>query len=199
MNRSDVEELYYITHIDNMPSIMQYGILSRNYAFKKGIDFQDISEEGVQDRRLGKKVLGTNRELHDYANLYFDAHNPMLSARRSRNNEICVLRIRHNVIDMQDVIVTDKNAARDCWFKPVSDGLPLLDKERIYAVMWIYRNPPDPIEEYKHAGEKCAEVLVPCKIDAQYIVGAYVANNNALQQYQAKTDLTVTINRGLFF
>ncbi len=133
MNRADIKELYFITHIDNMKSIMRHGIVSRNLAKKKMLNFSDISEEGVQDRRSGKKVPGTNKVLHDYANLYFDAHNPMLSARRSKNNEICVLRIKSDVLDLNGVIVTDKNAARECWFRTVAEGLPLLDRDEVYA------------------------------------------------------------------
>jgi len=51
--------------------------------------------------------------LHDYANVYFDAHNPMLSKCRNRNDEICVLRLNPNVLDFPGVIVTDRNAATD--------------------------------------------------------------------------------------
>ena len=183
MKRSDVAELYFITHINNMASIMSNGILARNVAMKEKIEFIDISKQGVQDIRSGKNVPGTQRKLHDYANLYFDAHNPMLSARRSQNDEICVLRVKNDVLGFKEVIVTDKNAARDCWFKPVDEGLPLLNKDRIYAARWIYRNPCDSIEEYKHAGEKCAEILIPNQIDSKYIVGAYVANQSALNDF----------------
>ena len=102
-------------------------------------------------------IPGTNKSLHDYANLYFDAHNPMLSARRSRNDSICVLRIKNDVLDIQGVIVTDQNASRDCWFKSVSDGLPLIKKEEIFAEFWPNDNQ---IEEYRLKGIKCAEVLV---------------------------------------
>jgi hypothetical protein len=94
MKRSDISELYYITPINNVPSIIEYGILSRNKIIRDNISSHDISEEGVQDIRSGKKIPGTKNELHDYANLYFDAHNPMLSKRRLQNSEICVIRMK---------------------------------------------------------------------------------------------------------
>lgn len=50
--------------------------------------------EVVQDRRREKRIPGGHL-LHDYANLYFDAHNPMLSKCRAHNDTICVLRMRH--------------------------------------------------------------------------------------------------------
>ena len=85
MNKEDVQELRFITFISNNPSIQSVGILSRNEIKRKGMKFEDISDQGVQERRANKKIPGTAKYLHDYANLYFDAHNPMLSARRSDN------------------------------------------------------------------------------------------------------------------
>src|SRR3989338_10117711 len=110
MNRSDVKELYFITYIENVPSIFKKGIVSRNKAKKERVEFKDISNSEVQDRRKDKKIPGTSLQLHDHVNLYFDAHNPMLSARRSENNEICVLRVYADVLDLKGVIVTDQNA-----------------------------------------------------------------------------------------
>lgn len=198
MDKTDVRELHVITHIKNVPSITKLGIFSRNMAKRKNIKYIDISEEGVQDIRAGKKIPGTKKELHDYSNLYFDAHNPMLSARRSRNNEICVLRVSPDVLDLSGVIVTDRNAARGCWFKTASKGLPLLDKNVIFATFWIYRNPPDPIKEYWHGGAKCAEVLVPNCVHPIYIVGAYVANAVALSKFKDISNLSVRIS-SMFF
>lgn len=197
MDRADVEELYFITYIVNVPSILRVGIISRNRAIKENIKFKDISELGVQDRRANKKIPGTSRRLHDYANLYFDAHNPMLSARRPENDEICVLRINANVLELKGVIITDKNAARECWFKPVDEGLPLLNKDEIYATFWIDRN--DPINQYRLAGIKCAEILVPESIESRYIIGAYVASRIAQDAFKKVSNLPVEINNSLFF
>ncbi len=196
MNLSDINELYYIMHINNVPSIIQKGIVSRNKARRDRISNHDISMISVQDRRSGKKIPGTKRELHDYANLYFDAHNPMLSARRSRNNEICVLRVNNAILDLDGVIVTDKNAAKECWFKPVDEGLPLLDANEVFAQFWLH---DDFFEQVRLKGVKCAEVLVPDCVASSYISGAYVANNVALNSFRKISDLPVRIKNGLFF
>ena len=150
----------------------------------------------VQDRRSGKRIPGTKKELHDYANLYFDAHNPMLSARRSKNNEICVLRVNEDILDVEDVIVTDKNAARECWFKPVDEGLLLLGAREIFAEYWTN----DDFFEYDRLkGIKCAEVLVPDCISPEYILGAYVANRIVLNKFHEVSNLSTTIKNSLFF
>lgn len=194
MNRCDVAELHFITYIENVPSILKRGILSHNKSLN--INFHDISESGVQERRVKKKIPGTNKSLHDYANLYFDAHNPMLSARRSKNDEICVLRIKNIVLNIDGVIITDKNAARECWFKTVDEGLPLLNKDEIYATFWTDNNP---IKEYKNAGIKCAEILVPDCVHSDYIIGAYVDNITALNNLCNLSDLSAIIRSELFF
>ncbi|MDP2922806.1 MAG: DUF4433 domain-containing protein [Candidatus Omnitrophota bacterium] len=194
MNKDDIKELHFITYIENVPSIMANGILPRNKA--RNLTLRDISAEGVQERRKNKKIPGTTKSLHDYANLYFDTHNPMLSVRRTENNEICILRIQSSVLDIPGVIVTDKNAARECWFKTVSEGLPLLNKNEIYATFWT---DVDPIKAYKHAGIKCAEVLVPDCVGPNYIFGAYVANNLALDKLRAVSQINGIIKSAIFF
>ena len=197
MKKEDVKELHFITYISNIPSIQSEGILSRNEMQRKRMKFEDISEQGVQEHRASKKIPGTAKYLHDYANLYFDAHNPMLSRRRSENDEICVLRISRDVLNLNGVIVTDKNAARECWFKPVDEGLPLLDRNEIYMVKW--KDPNDGINEYRQAGIKCAEILVPERVESRYIIGTYVANQTALEVFSKVSDLPVELNDNMFF
>jgi hypothetical protein len=195
MDINDFKELYFITDITNVVSIMREGILSHNKA--SSIHHHSIAEQEVQERRRNKKIPGTNRSLHDYANLYFDAHNPMLSARRDMNDKICVLRIKKDVLSLDDVIVTDQNASRDCWFKPVHEGLPLLKREEVFAEFWINRD--DPMVEYRLKGIKCAEILVPSCVQPSYIFAAYVANDTALINFKQVSTLPVQIKGILFF
>lgn len=197
MKISELNELHFIAYISNIPSIQKNGILSRNEVKRRKISFKDISEQGVQDIRANKKIPGTAKFLHDYANLYFDAHNPMLSRRRSDNDEICVLRINRDVINVDGVIVTDQNAARECWFMPVMEGIALLDKEDLYRVSWKDRN--DSFNEYRQAGAKCAEILVPDCVKSGYIIGAYAANKTALDQLKGICQFPSQINTDLFF
>ncbi|MBI4650889.1 DUF4433 domain-containing protein [Candidatus Desantisbacteria bacterium] len=138
-----------------------------------------------------------NKSLHDYANLYFDAHNPMLSARRSKNDIICVLRIKNTILEIEGVIVTDKNAARDCWFKTVNEGLPLLSTDEIFSTYWTKND--DYLEKERLKGIKCAEVLVPYCVKPDYIFGAYVANEIALNKLCKISNINVIIKNNLFF
>jgi len=46
MNRSDIKELHYITHIDNLKSILHNGILCHNKA--KKIEFKSVAGKHVE-------------------------------------------------------------------------------------------------------------------------------------------------------
>ena len=73
-----VTELHCIMPIDNINSVMTHGILSHERAAK--LPHRSVALQPVQDRRDQKQVPG-GLKLHQYANLYFHARNPMLYKR----------------------------------------------------------------------------------------------------------------------
>jgi hypothetical protein len=171
MRREDVEELHFITSIANVPSILEHGILSNQGA--KGVVHTSIAMEEVQSLRDTKAVPG-GRRLHEYANLYFTARNPMMFKRKDAHAEICVLRISATVLELPGVVVADRNAARG-WarFREPDAGLRRLEKDEVFADDW--RHPGDPVAYDRHKGLKCAEVLVPERVPPDLIIGAYVS------------------------
>ena len=196
MERADVKELYYITLIANVPSIMQYGILS--HELSKKVPHKSLAMEEIQAKRKNKRIPSA-RKLHQYANLYFDAHNPMLSRRRDQNNQICILCVNASVLDLPNVIISDRNAASD-WarFSTVSDGLAALDKNRIYSKYWT--NAINQYDLWENKSIKCAEVLMPDRVEPEHVLGVYVANQTALRAFkELKIQLTVCIKSDIFF
>lgn len=196
MNRADITEVHYITAIANVSSILRHGILSHTLAAQLVHDSVAMPE--IQERRRNKQIPGA-RTLHEYANLYFDAHNPMLSRWRARNDEICVLQVGAAVLDLPGVIVTNRNAASG-WasFWPVEDGLRTVNRERVFARYWTH--PDDPFEEMSHKSEKCAEVLVPDRVEVRFVTAAYVANHAAMAAFQGlNSGLPVRIRSDMFF
>lgn len=196
MNRNDIQELHFIVPIANVPSILQHGILSHRLAVR--LEHQSVAMPEVQERRTNKLIPGA-RPLHEYANLYFDAHNPMLSKRRTQNDSICILLVAPAVLDLPGVIVADRNAASD-WvkFSPVADGLRQINRDRVFAQYWTH--PEDTYAEMRHKSEKCAEVLVPDRVDSRFITGAYVANQAAMDAFLAlNVRLAVTLKGAIFF
>ena len=55
-------------------------------------------------------------------------------------------------------------------------------------------------EEMNHKSEKCAEVLVPDRVEVRFIIGAYVSNQTAqLAFQQLNTDLPAQMRGDMFF
>ncbi len=196
MDRKDIKELYFIAPIENVPSILKYGILSHNLS--KKLHHRSVAMPEIQDKRCNKKIPNAGN-LHDYANLYFDAHNPMLSKVRSKNNEICILGVDPEVLDLPGMIVADQNAASNyVRFYPKADGLAAINKDTLFAKYWTH--PQNQYEEWAHKSIKCAEVLVPDKVESKYVLGAYVANQTALVAFnKLNIGLTVEIKSDIFF
>jgi len=197
MRREDLDELHYITPIVNVASILSRGILSHRFADK--VPHESVAMQEVQDRRMNKVVPGTGKRLHDYANIYFCARNPMLYKRKDTHTELCVLRISTAVLDLDGVIVTDRNAAATiASFRPVATGLALLDRDLVFADDW--RHLGDELEYLKHRSIKCAEVLVPNRIPPAYIIGAYVScMQSRVKLARITPNLQITIDPHLFF
>jgi hypothetical protein len=196
MTRDDVTELHFIAPIANVALIMEHGILCHKEAAQ--IEHHSVAMSEIQERRTNKQIPGAGH-LHNYANLYFDAHNPMLSKLRAQNDDICILRIDPRVLDLTGVIIADRNAASD-WvrFFPVAEGLKALNRDRVFARYWTH--PENIFEEMSHKSEKCAEVLVPDCIKPDLFWGAYVANETALQKFQQlNIGLPVRIRNDIFF
>jgi hypothetical protein len=197
MKRTDITELHFITPIVNVPSIVKHGILSHNLSEKLSHD--SVAMQEIQEKRINKQIPGTHKQLHDYANLYFDAHNPMLSKRRSKNDELCILRIDPAVLDLPGVIIADQNASSNyVRFYSVTKGLSAIDKEKLFSKYWTH--PGNQFAEWAHKSIKCAETLVPERVEPNYILDAYVANQTALNAFnKLKIELTVCIKDDIFF
>jgi len=196
MNRNEIKELHYITHIDNMPLIWKHGILCHKLAYR--LKHISVSMEEVQKKRANKKVPG-GKPLHEYANFYFCARNPMLFYLKNKYpDELCILRISHKVLELPGVIITDRNASSDWVIFYSPDKLSELDSDLIFSQYWTH--PEDPFLEMKHKSIKCAEVLIPDRLTTEFISGAYVPDIETKNKFD-KEDLPVSseINPYIFF
>ncbi len=171
--------LYNIQAIENIPSIMYYGLLSNYRA--ESIEHTSIAMNEVQSRRKIKRVPnGLN--LHQYANLYFDPRNPMLSVRRNQNSHLCILKIDKVVLDFNGVVVSDRNASSAyASFYPPEAGFEHINFSEVYAEWWI---DDDYYEKMRKKSVKCAEVLVPYEIPYEYIICAAVVSEAAKERLE---------------
>ncbi len=188
----EVTEFHNIMPLKNIPSVIQNGILSHKKA--EEIRHTSIAMDVIQKRRSKVKVPN-GLYLHQYANLYFHARNPMLFLRKS--DPICILRIYKSVCDLPNIVFTDQNAAKNYVSFLSINEINVLDFEKIYAQDWTDEN------EYIYwdkKSKKCAEILIPSLVNFQYIFGAYVKNENDKNTLQELGfDKLITINREMFF
>jgi ssDNA thymidine ADP-ribosyltransferase, DarT len=175
-----VSELQCIMPIVNMPSVVAHGILSYERAAK--LKHFSVAMQPVQDKRDRKAVPGGLR-LHQYANLYFDARNPMLYVRRGEAHKLCVLRVSTEVLQLEGTVMSDQNAASDYARFLAPSQWPMLDMNDIFARDW--RHVDDQIRAWQHKSRKCAEVLVRHVVPPRSLLGAYVVDDGAATSLQA--------------
>lgn len=195
MRREELTELHYLAHTDNVQSILRVGILSNKRASRVG--HTSVAMQAVQDRRAQIVVPG-GRKLHEYVNLYICARNPMLYKRQGQHLNLCVLQVSTDVLDLPGVVITDANASSDYRrFAAAPDGLRIVDKDATFAEYWT---DDDPIVQWKKKSAKCAEVLVPDKVDPRFIMGAYVSCQEVRDRLNGLgTGIGLTINGHMFF
>lgn len=195
MKRSDLAELHFITPIANVPSIVEHGILCHKKA--KKLAHHSVAMPEIQDIRARKVVPG-GRPLHEYANLYIHARNPMMYKRLGQHFELCVLRVNTDVLDLSAVVIADGNAASDyTGFWPSPAGLEKVDRDLVFAESWT---DSDPIVKWRRARVRSAEALVPDKVDPVFVIGVYVSCQEAEEKLRRMAPgLNVTINAHLFF
>lgn len=84
--RYKIQRINHMTHIDNVPSIVKHGLLSKNsmvlhlIRFKERIPYESIAEEKIQKLRTHRKTCDGDQALiivHDYVPMFFAKHTPM--------------------------------------------------------------------------------------------------------------------------
>jgi ssDNA thymidine ADP-ribosyltransferase, DarT len=190
-----ITELHCIMPIANISSVLAHGILSYERAAK--LKHASVAMQPVQDKRDIKRVPQGLR-LHQYANLYFHARNPMLFKRLNEAPSLCVLAVSTDVLKVDGAVITDCNAASD-WARFLHpDQWKLIDFDDVFAMDW--RHPGNAGRFYQHKSRKCAEVLMPHQISPDMLIGARVIDEAAKARLLAESwDLPVIVDPVLFF
>jgi hypothetical protein len=180
--------------LENIQSVLKLGILSNDRAAK--VAHNSVALEVVQERRDLKSVPG-GLKLHQYANLYFHARNPMLYRRKEEAANFCVLRVSIEVRHIEGVVITDRNASSD-WVRFLHPNqAAVLDYDAIYAMDWRH---PNQFEYFARKSKKCAEVLVPHCVEPRFLTGAYTVDQAVKASLQSLGfGLPITINAEMFF
>ena len=171
MNPGELRDFHFITHVRNLPSILEQGILSHSRAGK--LSHVSVANKGVQGRRSERRIPG-GLALHDYANLYFCARNAMMYTlvKNWDHRHLCIVEVTKVVLDLPGVVVTDGNAANGTGLSATrcftsDQGVRTLRTEDVYCDYWTH---PDFFEMQERRRKRMAEVLVPNVVPPSYFL-----------------------------
>ncbi len=185
----DIHSLWHMTHVNNVLSISQRGIVSHLRATP--MNRVDISDPDVQKRRSGKDPI-FNREIHAYTPTYITIQNPMLYRLKSSSHSLCLLEISLESLDYHDVLFTDGNAAsRDTKFYSHPEDLKNLPWDVLKAEFW---------SDFADGKRKrCAEVLVYPSIGARHITKIHCNSFDTVNVLEQSGVRNVLYSPQLFF
>jgi O-acetyl-ADP-ribose deacetylase (regulator of RNase III) len=179
-NKAEIKSLFYITHVENVPSILANGILSHGLVEAEKMPFTPIYDSGIVSNRKNKPTPD-RASLWEYANLYFQPRNPMMYrvVHEKTTKDLAVIGVKPGVLQLPHVLVTDGNAANNpTQFFKAADGLKVIEAQWsiIQAEYW---------KDVDGSKRKImAECLVPDRIDASYIHTVYVADHDAKKRVE---------------
>ena len=183
--------IYRMTHIDNVPFIVNHGLWSKLSAVQDP-DFVPIGNPSIIDKRTHKPV-GVNPPggvLGEYIPFYFSGHSPMLLNIATGHvvDRVPQKDIVFIVCDAIEIInagipycFTDGNAAnRTSTFYNNLYGLQELDWNTIQAKMWANTD-----DDFDRVRKKMAEFLVMGHIPVNLVRMILVRNTVAKQRVEA--------------
>ncbi len=174
-----IKSLYYITHIDNLPSIFKQGILSHERIEAEGRQsismFKGRTDAKNNISKRGKiKPYNGGKNLLSYANLLFQPRNPMMyrAIFETGKDKLAVLEVADTVLNEQGIIIADGNAIDELTqFYPGIQGLKKLQQQgKVIQSEWWK----------KSDGSKrkiMAECLVPDYVKPEHIRSVVIADD----------------------
>lgn len=151
--------IYHFTHIANIPSIIQHGLLAKKHAPP---NYVSIAAEGIQNRRDELPFPVSGRGIHDYVPFYFCSVCPMLLAvvMKKQVDQSSIVYFEYPISSLcrTGSLFTDAAANSNTLpnFYNDESGLNSLDWEAIDGRQW---NPPDDVKR-----RRMAEALIPNSI-----------------------------------
>lgn len=168
-----VQQLYYITHIDNVASILQMGILSHKIIEDRRVKHTPIYDINIISNRK-QRLTPANLSLWDYANLYLQARNPMLYrvVCEVAAENIVVIAIDVDVHKLSGTYISVGNAA-----STTSEILPGSEYHKVVNLLKRVLDCRYWTEQDGSKREIMAECLVPAQVPPSYIKGIYVVSD----------------------
>ena len=183
-----IEGLYYITHVDNIVSILENGILSHSLIESMGIHHQKIYNASVVNRKSSRKVIG-EKTLWDFANVYFQPRNPMMyvvDCNISDISNVAIFLISKKILNNKEAFIVNGNAAS------LSSEIISSSDNRFKEILREIRKNVDNNWWKEEDGTKrkiMAECLIPNLIDPKFIEAIYTPTEKAKNSISQKISL----------
>ena len=191
MQGLNIRALYYITHIDNLPSILMTGILSHARIRAEGVRYTPIYNADIVNKRRGKKTPA-DKSLWHYANLFFQPRNAMLDGlvnpqypeNHGTRRNLAIVGVANTVLQEQGVFIADGLAANErTQFYSRSEGLEILQAQQdmLQSDSWTPWYHSDEIKR-----QLMAECLVPNQVNPRHIRKFIVSDENIVNILQGR-------------
>lgn len=166
--------VYHITHIDNLPAILEQGLLSIRAKSGQPVGHRSIAHDSIQEQRHHRRVpCGSGGTIHDYVPFYFCRRSPMLNgvvyAGYAPQDEIIYLEVPITIMEKCSCVFTDAsaNANTPPHFYDDPQHLDLLDWDAIET--WQWNSKHDRPGQLPVSQRKQAELLVHRSVAPSYI------------------------------
>lgn len=180
MKKLYIKSLYYITHVDNLLSILERGILSHARIESMGVPFTPIYDSGIISKRK-EKLTPEQRSLWEYANLYFQPRNPMMYrvVHEKSKQDIAVIGVVPGVLNEPGTLITDGNAANHpTLFYLAAEGIKILQQQwKIIQNDWW-----NDVDGSKR--KIMAESLIPEQVKPEYVHSIFVADHTVQKRVE---------------
>ncbi|MFP7572284.1 DarT ssDNA thymidine ADP-ribosyltransferase family protein [Marivita sp. S2033] len=188
--------LFHMTHIDNLLSILQHGLLSHN----KAPNYLDISNPDVNSRRERTDPVH-KCSLHEYVPLYFNPRNAMLYEKQAEyRSDIVLLEATRRVCLSNYTLFTERNAAANrCRFAYCLSDVEKFDWPSIHSPNWA----TDGVVHVDKKQLMMSECLVYGHIDTEDLVAVHSMNTSTSSKLQSMLTSaqhpSICISPSLFF
>lgn len=180
------KHFYHFTHLENIESILENGLLSTNKKNERKIAHVDLANENIQLRRSEMEVpCEPKGTIHDYIPFYFTARNPMLLGVLNRKNidQPLIVYIAVSIEKLLENNVVFTDASANTMVPPNFYNNPKhLDKlnwDLINSKKWTETD-----KDKLHA--RMAEVLILNEMPIEWIDSYIVYNEMAKKEIEKK-------------
>ena len=198
LSKIPFQALFHITHKNNIPGILEKGILSHTKAHIGHFCKEDISNPEINKKRSRFENIN-NRSIHDYAPLYINPKNPMLESlcnKQNKREDLILIKISPNILVNSLVLFTDGNAAEESsnFYNSLED---------FNKLNWVLLSDDYYLNQNDGKRIKCSEVLVQDNISIPYIEELLSFNENNFEdifnKFPNHMGINLRVDKNIFY